>query len=293
MRTAKRFGPFNRLSITSEEKTFVTRIQKIFSWFIPRTTTKSNIYSCFCFQIQCRRHTELRLKIGRTKQSVIKYEEENDSIDRQQQPSIVSNCLPQDMPQITAITSIILNKNHRSRRIRDIHLSAMLIVLNILYLICNLPFNFHQTFGRKLHKNNPDECIMKFTHLLLDTLQQTYFSTNFFLYVLTNRRFREEFCTTIMKIFTRKEQYLLKRSIRQRQARSLSVNPSTAIISNFNGDYQNIPVPTQQKRDSILSDIELTEGLSLQQQTGHTQDDSTQCISKLVILKKLSNEDLL
>jgi hypothetical protein len=290
MRTAKRFGPFNRLSITSEEKTFVTRIQKIFSWFIPRTTTKSNIYSCFCFQIQCRRHTELRLKIGRTKQSVIKYEEENDSIDRQQQPSIVSNCLPQDMPQITAITSIILNKNHRSRRIRDIHLSAMLIVLNILYLICNLPFNFHQTFGRKLHKNNPDECIMKFTHLLLDTLQQTYFSTNFFLYVLTNRRFREEFYNTFRNILSHcKQKPSIKNAnnINQKpRPRTSSCNISTTVIQpNQNSDNQIISVHGSQNRDSIASDIELTETTPIQQQQ---TKENHELISKLVMFKGLS-----
>ena len=291
MRAAKRFNPLNRITTNSNQKSFQARIQKLFSCFIPQTTTKSSIYSCFCCQIQCRRHRELRLKIGRNKRSLIKYEEQNESIERQQ-PTTLTNCLSQDFQQITTITSTILNRTHRTRRIRDIHLSAMLIVLNVLYLILNLPFNLHQTFGRMLHKKSPDKCVMLFTQLLLDLLQQTYFSTNFFLYVLTNRRFREEFYNTIMKLFTRKEQYILKKTIRRRQARSLSVNPSTAILSNFNGDYQNIVLPNKQNRDSIISDIELIESPLQQQQTTTMSDESNKIISKLVMLTKLSNEHL-
>ncbi len=291
MRTAKRFSPLNRIITDSTQNKILTRIQQIFSCLIPRTTTKSNIYSCFCFQIQCRRHTELRVKIGRTKQSLIKYEEENDSIDQQQSSTLTTDLLP-DIQQITTITSTILNKHNRTRRIRDIHLSAMLIVLNILYLIFNLPFNFHQTFRRLLHKNDPDECIMKFTHVLLDALQPAYFSTNFFLYVLTNRRFREEFCNTVMKLCTRKQQYLLKKNIRLRRSRSFSLIQSTAIISNFNGDYQPISIPTHENRESIYSDIELIEPSTLQQHTVLIQDENNQFTPKLVMLKDLSNEQI-
>ncbi|CAF0789951.1 unnamed protein product [Adineta steineri] len=289
MRTAKRFNPLNRMIINSRQNQFLKRIQQIFSCLLPRTTVKSNIYSCFCFQIQCRRHTQLRLKIGRTKRSLLKYEEENDSIDRQQLSTITNDLLP-DIQQITSITATILNKTHRSRRIRDIHLSAMLIVLNILYLIFNLPFNFHQTFRKFIYKNNQDTCIVRFTSLLLDTLQQTYFSTNFFLYVLTNRRFREEFYNTIMKLCTRKQQYRLKKTIQQKQARSFSLIPSTAIISNFNGDYQTTSVLLQPNRDSLISDIELIESSQQQQQSILTQDENNQFISKLVILEDLTNE---
>jgi hypothetical protein len=282
MRAAKRFNPLNQMINKSKEK----KLQNIFSCFIPRTTMKSNIYSCFCFQIQCRRHKELRLKIGRTRQSLIKYEE-NNSIDRQQQSSTLTNYLSQDIQQITTITASILNKTQRTRRIRDIHLSAMLIVLNIVYLLFNLPFNIHQTFAKTIHQYHTDHCIMKFTNLLLDTLQQTYFSTNFFLYVLTNRRFREEFCNTIIKLFTRKQQYLLRKTTQQKQARSLSINASTAIISNFNGEYQTMLLPNQQNRESINSDIELTELSPIQQQITLTQDESNKSISKLVASKEL------
>ncbi len=233
MRAAKRFSRLNQIINESQEKPYENRCRDIFSCFIPRTTTKSNIYSCFCFQIQCRRHRQLRLKIGRTERGLIKSDEEN----RQQIPST------------------ILNKTHRIRRIRDIHLSAMLIVLNVVYLLLNLPFNLHQTFARTLYKNHTDDCIMIFTNLLFDTLQQTYFSTNFFLYVLTNRRFREEFYNTIMKLFIRKQEYLLRKTLQQRQARSLSLNQSTAIISNFNGEYQTIPLVNQLNQDIQLTEV--------------------------------------
>jgi hypothetical protein len=294
MRTAKRFGPSKQTSIVSNTRAFQTRIQRLlsslFSCFIPRTTTKSNIYSCCCFHIQCRRHTQLRLKLGSTKRSLIKYEEESELVDRHPS-STEANGLLQDIQQITAIASSILNKNHRTRRTRDIHLSAMLIVLNVLYLISNLPFNFHQTFGRYIHRNDSNECIVKFTHLLLDTLQQTYFSTNFFLYVLTNRRFREEFYKTIRKLFTRKKQYLLNKNSYRQRARSVSFNQSTTIIANFNGDYQTIPLPTHHVRESVISDIELIE-VTQQQQIFVSLDENNKVISEIVVSNELSNEHI-
>ncbi|CAF1019424.1 unnamed protein product [Adineta ricciae] len=286
MRTAKRFNPYRRTARHSKQSQFLKRIQHVFSCLVPRTTTRSNIYSCFGFRIQCRRHTELRLKFARKEPQLLRQEDENDSNDRQQSLSL-NNDLLSDMPQITTMTATILNKTHRSRRIRDIHLSAMLIVLNILYLIFNLPFNLYQNFVSDTHKNPRDACVAAFTYLLLDTLQQTYFSTNFFLYVLTNRRFREEFTNTIIKLCTRKQEYLLRKSMRQRRARSLSLIPSTAIITNFNGDYQ---ANVAQNRDSIRSDIELTQPSTLEQQTILTEEGNSTFISKLVALQQLSDE---
>src|ERR1700722_5192416 len=62
MHTAKRFAPLHQMINKSKEKNFQKRLQKVFSCCIPRTTAKSNIYSCFCFHIQCRSHRELHLK---------------------------------------------------------------------------------------------------------------------------------------------------------------------------------------------------------------------------------------
>ena len=231
MRTAKRFSRLNQIISESQENSEENRCRDVFSCFIPRTTTKSNIYSCFCFQIQCRRHREMRLKISRTERGLIKDDDENDSIDRQ------------------PIPSTILTKTHRTRRTRDIHLSAMLIVLNIVYLIFNSPYNLHQIFHEKLYKHRLNDCMMRFLQLLFDMFQQMYFSTNFFLYVLTNRRFREEFYNMIMKLFVRKRQYLLRKSVQERRNQSFSLNQSTAILSNFNGEHQTIPLVNQLNRE--------------------------------------------
>ena len=297
MRTAKRLGPSSETSSDSKKQPILSRTKSLFtsmgSWFIPRKTSKSNIYSCFCFQIQCRRHTQVRLYFGRNRESLIKYEAEQDSTDRQPSSS-ASNGLPSDLPQMNAITSTILNKKHQNRRTRDKHLSAMLIVLNILYFLLNLPFNFHQTFGRTLYKNVSDECIMKFTHVLLDLLQQTYFSTNFFLYVLTNRRFREEFYNTIRKIISRTHRphgggHYYHHHHRQRR-RNGSINPSTIMITHCHGDYQTIPIPSNQQRDSFVSDIELTEVPLCQQQHVVISDEKDRLISKLILYKELSSE---
>ncbi|CAF1070469.1 unnamed protein product [Adineta ricciae] len=75
--------------------------------------------------------------------------------------------------------------------------------------------------------------------------------------------------------------------MRQRRARSLSLIPSTAIITNFNGDYQ-ASVP--QNRDSIRLDIELTRPSTLEQQTVLTEEGNNTFISKLVALQQLSDE---
>ena len=269
MRTVQRFNLFNNNSLTTGRRC-QERLQGIFSCCLPQTDQfKSNNYSCLCFRIHCRRHRQIRLKFARTDDDSIKYDEENSSIDRQ--PSLLTNCLSQDSQQISAI---ILNKIQRTRRIRDIHLSAMLIVLNIVYFIFNLPFNLHQTFAYFWYPNRTDECVMRFTQLLVDTIQQTYFSTNFFLYVLTNRRFREEFYNTIVRLFTRREEYLLRRSLRQRQAGSLSINPSTGMIVNFNGEYQTILSNNPAKRLSLILEIELNE----QQKTTLVLDENRQLI---------------
>lgn len=265
MRTAKRFNPMKNQSLV--ERRCQKRLQEICSCFVPRTNQiQSNIYSCLCFRIQCRRHREIRLRIGRTEQRC--------SADRQ--PSLLTNCLSQDSQQIS---TMILTKIQRTRRIRDIHLSAMLIVLNVVYLIFNLPFNIHQTFAGILYRNQPDKCVMGFTQLLVDVIQQTYFSTNFFLYVLTNRRFREEFYNTMMRLCTRRREYLLRKSLREKRTESLSFNPSTGMIGNFNGDYQENP----KNRTSIISDIELNELTISQRRTTLVLDENRQMITELVM----------
>ena len=300
MRTAKRFGPtietncdVKKGPIFSRTKSFVASMA---SRLIPRQTSRSNIYSCCCFQVQCRRHTQIRLHFTRNNQSLIKYEAEQDSLERQTS-SNTSNGVPADTSQMNVITAAILNRKQQHRRTRDKHLSAMLIVLNILYFLLNLPFNFHQTFGRTLYKNSPDDCMMKFTHVLLDILQQTYFSTNFFLYVLTNRRFREEFYNTVRRVISRTPAYRSgsrhHHHYRQTQ-RNGSLNPSTILMTQFQGDFQTIPIPSNQQRDSFISEIELSDLPVSQQQPSQQQvviaDERNRLISKLILFKEFSSE---
>jgi hypothetical protein len=288
MRTAIQFQP---TKTKLKDKISKTKSDGILSCFLPATSGKSNIYSCCCFQIQCRRHTHLRLKVGRTKTYLIKHAEQIESLDRPR-ASTLTACLSNDNPaQSTARKAPTTpNKKHRTRRTRDLHLSAMLISLNILYLLLNLPFNLHQTFVKGFHKLNTDRCTIMFINLLLDALQQTFFSTNFFLYVLTNRRFREEFYNTFRNILSHcKQKPSIKNAnnINQKpRPRTSSCNISTTVIQpNQNSDNQIISVHGSQNRDSIASDIELTETTPIQQQQ---TKENHELISKLVMFKGLS-----
>ncbi len=293
MRTAKQFRP---AKVILKEETLEKQSQGILSYFLPKTTSKSTIHSCLCFQIQCRRHTRLRLKLSGNKQSLIKYDEENQITERQKSITLTT-CLSNDHQAkiISQNTSKLLTKKHRTRRTRDIHLSAMLIGLNILYLLLNLPFNFHQTFVKHFHNLNSDLCDIMFISLLLDALQQTFFSTNFFLYVLTNRRFREEFYTTIIQILSHCKQNLsTKISNNQNQRwrfRTSSFNPSsTNIHASQRGENQMSTIPMAPKRDSIASDIELTEPFPIQHQTNLSVNENCKLFSKLVMFEDLTNK---
>ena len=183
MRTAKQFHPSKA---NLKEKISENKSQGILSYILPKTSSKSSIHSCFGFQIQCRRHRRLRLEMSRKKSHLIKYDEENESSDRQK--SLTTRVSIDSHSQIRTTTSNILNKKHRTRRTRDIHLSAMLIGLNILYLLLNLPFNFHQTFVKRFHNfnTNSDRCTIMFINVLLDALQQTFFF-NKFLFICFNK----------------------------------------------------------------------------------------------------------
>ncbi|CAF1202966.1 unnamed protein product [Rotaria sp. Silwood1] len=289
MRTAEKFRPSKT---NLQDKIIRRKSSRILSYFIPTTASKTNIHSCFCFQIQCRRHTNLRLKIGRTTRSLNKYHEENKTIDRQQ--SITSLSQDNQVQSTLKNTTGILNKTHRTRRTRDIHLSAMLISLNILYLLLNLPFNLHQTFVKHLYNTNADRCNIMFISLLFDALQQTFFTTNFFLYVLTNRRFREEFYNTIIEILTRCKQNSSREKPNnyrhRKQMRSSSFNLSVTMRTNSNNDNQIIWIPVSQNGDSAISDCDLTSTSPTQQQTIALINENNKSNQKLVMFKDISND---
>ena len=270
MRTAKQFRPAKALKKASSERSC-----SFFGSVLPRTSSSSSICSCLCFQMQCRRHTRLRLTMGSTKQSLMKYYEENQNFERQKHVFVKSSIseehsgaavtcattLTAAAAEAAARTSQILNKQHRTRRTRDIHLSAMLIGLNVFYLILNLPFNLYQTFAKHIYTANSDPCDIMFVGVLLDALQQTFFSTNFFLYVLTNRRFREEFYNTFSRFLPQRKDPIGRSRPPTSSAATTTNNRSRTRISSCNPSTV-ILQTTQGNRMSLGSDMELTENPS-------------------------------
>lgn len=289
MRTAEKYRP-SRTSFPDTETKALS--ERILSYFLPTTASKSHVHSCFCFQIQCRRHTTLRLQMGHNKRSLIKYNKENRTIDQQ---ISISEPLNDDQAQAAIKnTTDILNRAHRSRRTRDIHLSAMLISLNVFYLLLNLPFHLHQTFATRIYNENPDRCNVMFFGLIFDSLQQTFFSINFFLYVLTNRRFREEFYNTMIIIISRcRQNSSRKQSNHHRnkyRMRSSSTNISTTARSYLNSDAIMLHMPSSLNNDSVVSDMESISASPTQQQIVVSIDDNIKAIHKLVMFKEVSSD---
>ena len=88
----------------------------------------------------------------------------------------------------------------QSRRRMELHLSILLISLNCVFLLCTTPHNIYHVYLTRLHRQLDDKsesdgeiCSIAFIQKSLDLLQQCYFMSTFFLSILTNKRFREEF----------------------------------------------------------------------------------------------------
>lgn len=100
-----------------------------------------------------------------------------------------------------------INQNlKKSRRRMELHLSILLISLNCVFLLFTTPHNILNVYIGQLQKRlgnrseSEDEiCPISFLQKSLDLLQQCYFMSTFFLYILTNRRFREEFCELLKR----------------------------------------------------------------------------------------------
>jgi len=102
----------------------------------------------------------------------------------------------------------------QSRRRLELHLSILLISLNCVYIFCVTPHNIFNIYVTHLqrqlankHGSEAELCSVAFTQKSLDLLQQCYFMSTFFLYILTNRRFREEFyrlfkCCILFNIYS-------------------------------------------------------------------------------------------
>ena len=101
--------------------------------------------------------------------------------------------------------AFLSQQNHQfkqSRRRLELHLSILLISLNCVFLLFTTPHNVFTVYFTRYQRNfdrfkvNPTKlCTFATIQKSLDLLQQCYFMSTFFLYILTNKRFRTEFYT--------------------------------------------------------------------------------------------------
>lgn len=97
----------------------------------------------------------------------------------------------------------------KSRRRMELHLSILLISLNCVFILFTTPHNivtvymghFQKRLGMDKYESEDDVCPIYWLQKSLDLLQQCYFMSTFFLYILTNKRFREEFYELIKRNF--------------------------------------------------------------------------------------------
>jgi hypothetical protein len=88
----------------------------------------------------------------------------------------------------------------KSRRRMELHLSILLISLNFVFIVFNTPHNIFAVYAGQVQsrlmttqEGQRNICLISTLQKSFDLLQQCYFMSTFFLYILTNRRFREEF----------------------------------------------------------------------------------------------------
>ncbi|CAF1262195.1 unnamed protein product [Rotaria sp. Silwood1] len=96
----------------------------------------------------------------------------------------------------------------KSRRRMELHLSILLISLNCVFILFTTPHNIYSVYIGQLqrrlgskHESEGELCSISILQKSLDLLQQCYFMSTFFLYILTNKRFREEFYELITRNF--------------------------------------------------------------------------------------------
>ena len=87
----------------------------------------------------------------------------------------------------------------RFRRRMELHLSILLISLNCAFILFTTPHNVFNIYVGQVHRylnsktlDQEELCPIAVAQKSLDLLQQCYFMSTFFLYILANRRFREE-----------------------------------------------------------------------------------------------------
>ena len=117
------------------------------------------------------------------------------------------------LKQVSVKYTLLSDLNKRlkqSRRRMELHLSILLISLNCVFILFTTPHNIFTVYIGNLYsrlRSKPDTqadlCIISTWQKSFDLLQQCYFMSTFFLYILTNRRFREEFYQLLKGPFCR------------------------------------------------------------------------------------------
>ncbi|CAF4890731.1 unnamed protein product [Rotaria socialis] len=123
------------------------------------------------------------------------------------------------------LTAVDLDRRlKKSRRRMELHLSILLISLNCVFILFTTPHNIYSVYIGQLQrrlvnrqKSEEELCSISILQKSLDLLQQCYFMSTFFLYILTNKRFREEFWDLI------KTNLFFARKIKKRENSSTEI----------------------------------------------------------------------
>ena len=104
------------------------------------------------------------------------------------------------------LLSHINKRLKKSRRRMELHLSILLISLNCVFIMFNTPHTIYGVYVSSVRNSTSTasitpghRCFLATLQKSFDLLQQCYFMSTFFLYILTNRRFREEFYELLKK----------------------------------------------------------------------------------------------
>ena len=132
----------------------------------------------------------------------------------------------------------------RFRRRMELHLSILLISLNCAFILFTTPHNVFNIYVGQVHRylnsielSQEELCPIAITQKSLDLLQQCYFMSTFFLYILANRRFREESCRLLRCYGFRSR----RSSTRKRSSRRST-----------NQQNPNLNIATNDKKDNCL-----------------------------------------
>jgi len=149
----------------------------------------------------------------------------------------------------------------QSRRRMELHLSILLILLNCVFLLFTTPHNIFNVYVARLHHNFDNRykiptklCSVAIIQKSLDLLQQCYFMSTFFLYILTNKRFREEFYR-LFKCFI----FILRRNKNTNNSQIQMTTYQDRINNNYhhplNENYLVVPSSHVFENCSSISDI--------------------------------------